>query len=423
MDSSLELVNSIKDRTKLRNIIVTSATDYSPEPSQPAQIAGIYQFRDLLGKYESEPPTVDIDVDEDLAELVFTGGTTGSPKGVMLTHANKVANVCHSAWALSAFEEQLKGQGTWLIGIPLFHQAGQQNMHFCIYWAFEIFLLPDARDIDMLLQLLKKHQPILCSCVPTQYAKLLAKGVGELNTFFTSTTAALPKEVASKFKEETGADIGEAYGMTEAGGGTHSNLSISPLIEVKKIGSIGVPFPDTEVEIIDLETGKEAASGKEGELWVRGPQIMKGYWPETGSGLVDGWLPTGDVVRMDEDGYFYITDRIKDMANVSGMKVYTILVDRVLYEHSAVAEAAAVGIPDPERPTSDRVKAFIRLKEEYEGKVTAEDIIRHCREKLPPYSVPKYVEFRKEFPLGPTGKILKRQLREEEITKSKEVVQ
>ena len=146
---------------------------------------------------------------------------------------------------------------------------------------------------------------------------------------------------------------------------------------------------------------------------------MKGYWPEPGKGLVDGWLATGDVVRMDDDGYFYITDRIKDMANVSGFKVYTRLVDDVLYEHPAVADGVAIGIPDPERPGSDRIKAFIRLKPEYEGKVTAEDIIGHCREKLPPYAVPKFVEFRKELPLTVTEKIFKRQLREEEIAKMK----
>jgi long-chain acyl-CoA synthetase len=139
---------------------------------------------------------------------------------------------------------------------------------------------------------------------------------------------------------------------------------------------------------------------------------MKGYWPTPGSGLVDGWLPTGDVVRMDEDGYFYITDRIKDMANVSGMKVYTILVDKVLQNHPAVAECAAIGVPDPERPGSDRVKAFIVLKREYDGKVSQEDIIQFCKARLAPYEVPKYVEFIKELPRSAIGKVLKRQLRD-----------
>ena len=180
-----------------------------------------------------------------------------------------------------------------------------------------------------------------------------------------------------------------------------------------------MPFPDTEVKIIDPETGKEIDTGEAGELWVRGPQIMKGYWPTPGSGLIDGWLPMGDIVRMDEDGYFYITDRIKDMANVSGMKVYTILVDRVIYEHPGVDMAAAIAVPDPERPGSDRVKAFIKLKDGYKGKVTAEEIIALCKEKLAAYAVPRYVEFRDDLPVNPMGKILKRQLRDEEIAKSK----
>jgi long-chain acyl-CoA synthetase len=238
-----------------------------------------------------------------------------------------------------------------------------------------------------------------------------------------SGAAALAPEIAQRFKQQTGMPITEAYGLTETGGGTHINLSsfskITGFMTSEKLGSIGIPMPDTEVKIIDLETNEEAAPGKEGELWVRGPQVMKGYWPEAGKGLVDGWLATGDVVKMDDDGYFYITDRVKDMANVSGLKVYTRLVDDVLYEHPAVADGVAIGIPDPERPGSDRIKAFIRLKPEYEGKVTAEDIISHCREKLPPYSVPKFVEFRKELPLTVTEKIFKRQLREEEIAKMK----
>jgi long-chain acyl-CoA synthetase len=297
-------------------------------------------------------------------------------------------------------------------------------MHFSVSWGLKIYLLPDPRDIDTLFQLLTKYRPFLCACVPTQYSILVSRGLGRINTMFMSGAAALAPEIAQKFKQQTGMPITEAYGLTEtSGGGTHINLSsfskITGFAAAEKLGSIGIPVPDTEVKIVDLETNEEAAPGKEGELWVRGPQVMKGYWPEPGKGLVDGWLATGDVVKMDDDGYFYITDRIKDMANVSGFKVYTRLVDDVLYEHPAVADGVAIGIPDPERPGSDRIKAFIRLKPEYEGKVTAEDIIGHCREKLPPYAVPRFVEFRKELPLTVTEKLFKRQLREEEIAKMK----
>ncbi len=422
-EMSLELVNSIKDKTQIKNIILTSIMDYSLEKPELKQVPGVYQFRDLIASHEPRPPEVEIDPTEDLAVLVFTGGSTGLPKGVMLTHYSRTVNLVHLAWSFEPLKVGIRGKTSALIAIPLFHQYGHAMMHFCVYWGLRMLLMPDPRDTDMLVQMLTKFRPLFGACVPTQYSRLLSKGLGRTNTMFMSSASALAPETAQNFKQQTGVPITEGYGLTETGGGTHLNLSsfskITGFLSAEKFGSIGVPTPDTEIKIVDLETGQEAPPGKEGELWVRGPQVMKGYWPESGKGLVDGWLPTGDVVKMDDDGYFYITDRVKDMANVSGFKVYTRLVDDVLYEHPAVADCAAIGIPDPERPGSDRIKAFIRLKPEYEGKATAEDIIGHCREKLPSFAVPKFVEFRKELPLTVTEKIFKRQLREEEIAKMK----
>ena len=422
-DMSLDLVNSIKDKTKIKNIILTSLMDYSLEKPELKQIPGAYQFRDLIASHEPKPPEVDIDPMEDLSVLVFTGGATGLPKGVMLTHYNRSVAMTHIAWYMEPLKVGVRGKTSIMMPIPLFHQYGHLMMHFSVYWGLKIYLLPDPRDIDTLFQMLTKYRPFMCACVPTQYSRLVSKGLGRINTMFMSGAAALAPEIAHKFKQQTGMPITEAYGLSETGGGTHINLSsfskITGFATAEKLGSIGLPMPDTEVKIMDLETNEEAAPGKDGELWVRGHQVMKGYWPEPGKGLTDGWLPTGDVVRMDDDGYFYVTDRVKDMANISGLKVYTRLVDDVLYGHPAVADGVAIGIPDPERPGSDRIKAFIRLKPEYEGKVTAEDIISHCREKLPPYSVPKFVEFRKELPLTVTEKLFKRQLREEEIAKMK----
>ena len=422
-DGSLELVDSIKDKTKIKRIIVTSPMDYSSEKPELKQIPGTYQLRDLIANHEPKPPEVEIDPMKDLAILVFTGGATGLPKGVMLTHYSRLVAMTHIAWYVEPLKVGIRGKTSILMPIPLFHQYGHLMMHFGVYWGLKIYQLPDPRDTDMLMELLTKYRPFLCVCVPTQYTRLILKGLGRIQTMFMSGAAALAPEVAQKFKQQTGVPITEAYGLTETGGGTHINLSsfskITGFMASEKLGSIGIPMPDTEVKIIDLETGEEAPPGKEGELCVRGPQVMKGYWPEPGKGLVDGWLPTGDVVRMDEEGYFYITDRVKDMANVSGLKVYTRLVDDVLYEHPAVGDAVAIGIPDPERPGSDRIKAFIRLKKEQEGGITADDIINHCKEKLPPYAVPRFVEFRKELPLTVTEKLFKRQLREEEIAKMK----
>lgn len=422
-EESLELVNSIKDKTKLKRIIVTHLMDYSRQKPESKQIAGAYQFLELIASHEPKPPGVDIDPEKDLAILVFTGGATGLPKGVMLTHCNRVAAVTQLAWSYEPIKVGIRGKTSILMPIPLFHQYGHSTMHFATHWGLKMYLLPDPRDTDTLVQMLTKHRPFLCACVPTQYTRLVSKGIGRLQTTFITTTAPLAPEVAITFRKQTGAIVTEAYGLTETGGGTHMNLSsfskITGFMAAEKLGSIGIPFPDTDVRIVDLDTGKDAEPGIEGELYVKGPQIMVGYWPEWGKGLVDGWLPTGDVVKMDDDGYFYITDRVKDMANISGFKVYTRLVDDVLYEHPAVADAVAIGIPDPERPGSDRIKAFLRLKPDYEGKITAEEIIAHCKAKLPPYSVPKFVEFRKELPLTVTEKLFKRQLREEEIAKMK----
>jgi long-chain acyl-CoA synthetase len=184
---------------------------------------------------------------------------------------------------------------------------------------------------------------------------------------------------------------------------------------------IGVPVADTDVKIVDPETGEETPFGETGEIWIKGPQVMKGYWPTKGKGLTeDGWLATGDIGKMDEGGFFQIVDRIKDMINVSGNKVYSREIDDVLYEYPAVDMVGVIGVPDPERPGSERVKAFIKLKKEYIGKTTEEDIISFCKEKFAPYAVPKSVEFRDELPLTQAMKIHKKHLRDEEIAIMKE---
>ncbi len=422
-DISLDLVNSIRAETRIKNVIVSSLTDYSSDETEPKTHPDTHGFRELIDSYEPEPPEVDIDPMTDLAVLPFTGGATGLPKGVILTHYNRVVAIVQTAWSYEPLKVGIRGKASGMIPIPLFHAYGHLMMQFGVYWGLKGYLLPDPRDTDTLVQMLMKHRPFFCACVPTQYSRLVAAGLGRLTTMFVSTTAALAPEVAQEFRKETGVPITEAYGLTETGGGTHMNLSsfskITGFMPFEKFGSIGIPLPDTDVRIVDLDTGEEVAPGCEGELWVRGPQVMTGYWPEAGKGLVDGWLPTGDVVKMEDDGYFYITDRVKDMANISGLKVYTRLVDDALYEHPAVGDAVAIGVPDPERAGSERIKAFIRLKREYEGKVTAEELIGHCRERLPAYAVPKFIEFREELPVTVTLKLFKRQLREEEVARMK----
>lgn len=241
-----------------------------------------------------------------------------------------------------------------------------------------------------------------------------------------SCAAPLPKVIADAVKGEMGNPISEAYGLTETGPLTHLNVSafskITGFMKEEKL-SLGIPVPDTEVKIIDPVTGEEVPFGEPGVIYSKGPQVMKGYWPTPGDGLNDGWLCTNDIARMDEDGYFYIEDRTKDMINVSGFKVYSTELDEELFKHPDVAVAAAVGIPDPKIPGSERVKIFIKPKPEREGKLTADEIIKFCRERFPPYAAPKdssYVEFRDEFPLTVTEKLFKNALRQEEINKMKE---
>jgi len=238
-----------------------------------------------------------------------------------------------------------------------------------------------------------------------------------------SGTAPLPAEISQRLEEKIKMPVSEGYGLTETGPATHIN--ISAFAKVTRFASstrpgIGIPVPDTEVRLVAPETLKEVPFGEVGEIWLRGPQIMKGYWPKAGSGLEkDGWLRTGDLARMDEDGYFHVVDRIKDMINVSGMKVYSTEVDEILFTHPAVEGAVTIGIPDPERPGSERIKAFIRLRDVFKGKVKPQEIIDYCREKIAAYAVPKFIEFRDDLPLTATGKLFKRALREEEIQKMK----
>jgi len=420
----LERVNSIKEKTKLKNIIFAPVPIW-PDYSLPEikEVPDAHRLEDLIEKYEAKPPEVEINPIEDLALLPFTGGTTGVPKGTMLTHYNITTNVIQTLqWMMKPLAAGFKGKASALICVPVFHQFGHWAIHAGISWGLRGFLV-DPRDIDRIVEIMRKHRPFMVLGVPTHFMLLLPKDLPRMPIFLYSAAAALPPDVAEKIEKKIGVPMGEGYGLTEATAATHLNLSALSKVtgfmaKVKR--SIGVPTPDTEVKIVNPETGEEVPFGETGELYIRGPQIMKGYWPTPGKGLKEGWLATGDIAKIDEDGYFYIVDRIKDMINVSGMKVYSRVVDDVLYEHPAVGLAGVIGIPDPERPGSERIKAYIALKEDYEGKVTADDIIEYCREKLPPYAVPKSVEFRKDLPLTLAMKIFKRKLKEEELKKHSE---
>jgi long-chain acyl-CoA synthetase len=422
-DASLELINSIKDKTEIEKVIITNPMEYSAGGAERREVPGAIQFRDLIEEFEAEPPEVEINPKEDLSDVVFTGGATGVPKGVMKTHYIRATNVMQGfSWALEPLAPGIKGKISVLVPIPLFHDYGHAVFHFCVYWGLQMILMPDPRDADMLKQLIGRFRPLFCTCVPTQYSRVLPKGLGRTQTCFISAAQALAPEVGMKVEGQTGMAVTEGYGLTETGPFSHLNLSAFAKItgfapEIKR-NSIGVPLVDVDVKIVEPDTGEEVPIGQEGEIWIRSPSLMLGYWPHPGQGLKEGWLPTGDIGRMVEDGYFYLTDRIKDMANISGMKVYTRLVDDVIYELPAVQDAVTIGIPDPERPGSERLKVFIRLKEGFKGKFSPEEVIEHCRKKLPAYSVPKFVEITNdELPMTVSEKLFKRALKEMEMSK------
>ena len=422
-DEALSLVNSIKDKTKLKNIIVTSPMDYAAQEPDVKEVPGAYQFKDLLAGHEPKPPQVDIDPVEDLAYLQFTGGSTGVPKGVMTTHYSRASNVRQMIWVLEPLWPGIKGKAAAEVVVPLFHAYGHMGVLGSIALGVKILLVSDPRDTDQIIKLMKENRPMMIYVVPTHLMRIAGRKVGRLPVLFMSAAAPLPERIVETIRQEIMMPVTEGYGLTECGPMTHANLSAFSKITgfaPKQTPGIGVPVPDTEVKIVNLDTGEELGAGESGEIVVRGPQTMKGYWPTPGSGLDNGWLHTGDIGRMDENGYFVLTDRIKDMANISGYKVYTTEVDDVLFKYPGVAMAAVVAIPDPERPGSERIKAFIKPTEEYKGKLTADEIIAYCKDKLPAVAVPKYVEFRDELPLTVAEKIFKRALREEEIKKMKD---
>ncbi|MHA2207373.1 MAG: long-chain-fatty-acid--CoA ligase, partial [Candidatus Thorarchaeota archaeon] len=383
-DSQLEKINAIKDRTRLRNIIVTNVFDYVPNAvREPPELAGTMQFVNLVNNTEPNPPKFEIDPKETLAILQYTGGTTGLPKGAMLTHYNLVSN-CIATYTWTASEME-KGKDTGLTNLPLFHIYGMTVcMNSWVYNASAIALNPDPRDQKTLFEIIRDTKPAMFPGVPTMYMRLLERD--DLEDYakdlrcirFCNTGAApMPPEVLHEFEERTGSIIIEGYGLTEASPVTH----INPINGVRKVGSVGIPVSDTEVRIVDIDDHtKILPVGEDGEIIIKGPQIMKGYWNKpdaTDFQIKDGWLLTGDIGKMDEDGYFYIVDRKKDMLIVSGFKVYPREVEDVLFEHEAVENAAVIGLPDPNKPGSERVKAYVVLKD---GFKESEELLNEIRE-------------------------------------------
>jgi long-chain acyl-CoA synthetase len=376
-----------------------------------------HDFYGLISNSSGELPPLEID-SQDLAVLQYTGGTTGKAKGVMLTHFNLVNNVLQS-FAFSAGEFKCPGERILSV-TPFFHVYGMTGaMNVAVYAAATIICL-DRFEVNRTLELIRRYQPTFFPGVPTMYIALLnhpdsASAGLDCIKICNSGSAPMPVEVMREFERKTGAKIVEGYGLSEASPVTHRN----PIFGPRKPGSIGVPLPNTDAKIVDLETGTiELPPGEPGELIIKGPQVMKGYWnkpEETAQALRDGWLYTGDIATMDEDGYFYIVGRKKEMIIASGYNIYPTEVEEVIYQHPAVAEACVFGVPDPYR--GETVKAAVVLKDG--ANATEAELIDWCKERLAKYKVPQSVEFRKQLPKSTIGKILRRKLVEEAIEKQK----
>ena len=411
------VVKEVLDKTMIKKVIMTNTTEYGDNP-QPIQVpkSEAYYFRELVETHPPKPPKIEINVREDPAALYFTGGTTGIPKGALLTHYNIVANtIQHKLWARGYWK---KGKTVFQVMYPPFHAGGNGAFHLVFSKLAAYVCLPNPRDYEAMLRNFGKYKVNMFAGVPAIYSGLLNHPNFKDTDFSSlkiciSGSVALPPELIKEWESKTGSKLIEVYGITEA-----SPIGLyNPWKGKRKVGSIGLPLTDTEAKIVDVVEGvEEMPVGEPGELIIRGPQIFKGYLDmpeETADTIRDGWLYTGDIAKMDEDGYFYIVDRKKDMINVSGFHVGGREVDDVLYEIPYVLLAAAVGVPNPKMPGSEIVKAYIVLKAEFEGKVREEEIIEYCKQKLAPYKVPKQVEFRKELPMSSIGKPLKRVLREE----------
>lgn len=421
-------IKKVKAETSIKRIINTSIKEYLPFPknllyplvAKPPKFEtgdGILWFKELLANHSPSPPTVTADPD-DVALLLYTGGTTGISKGCMLTHRNLVSNAVQcSLW----FPKAERGKEIFLSVIPFFHSFGMTTaLNLPVYLGATMFILPrfERDKLDAFLKDIGRIRPTLFPGVPAMYQAIINfPNVGKYDLtsvkFCLSGAAPLPVEVCETFERVTGGKLVEGYGLTEASPVTHCN----PLFGKRKIGSIGLPFPDTECQIVNLETGEGPVPVNElGELRIKGPQVMKGYWnnpDETAESLKDGWLYSGDIAKMDEEGYFYIVDRKKDMIISGGFNVYPRDIDEVLFRHPKVKDAVAVGIPDPYR--GETVKAYVVLKEGETS--TEEEIISFCRENLAKYKVPAIVEFRQELPKTMIGKVLRKVLREEEMRK------
>ena len=434
LDLLAQRMINLRPKPNIKTIIVTSIGDYLPFPKnllfplvakKKGLAAGytpardVFRWKEIIKKYRMIPPQPvpgGLDL-EDVAMYQYTGGTTGVSKGAILTHKNLSCQVQQINCWLAEFKDNT--EEVILGALPFFHVMGMTvSLNFAVIKGWTIILIPKPQP-DPLLEAMVKFKPTIAPMVPTMFIGVLnhpGTPASDLSSIkaCVSGSAPLPLEVIRGFEEKTGSVIIEAFGMTESSPATHVNPFNA---DRRKVGSIGIPLPDTLARIVDLDDPeKQMPVGEPGELVIQGPQVMRGYKnmeEETQATLINGWLHTGDIATMDEDGYFYIVDRKKDMIISGGYNVYPRDIDEVLFGHPKVMEACAVGIPHPTR--GEQVKAFVVLTPG--SSATAEELIEYCGAHLAKYKLPTQIEFIDELPKTNVGKVLRKDLRAREIEK------
>lgn len=486
----VKIIRPLLKSSSIKYIVLTRLEDFgsnllSPESDEEDyDFSGVSWMTSLIENTPPNPPDIDFKISEDIETLLFTGGTTGLPKGCMLTHANIIANSKQVMHCLGQLGLATRGGISVLVGLPFFHSYGHIIMHALTLFGFDQVLITDPRDTDAMVRMIREHHPVVQFGVPTQFMELSKKELKGTGMIGISGSASLPPNTQAEYEKKSGGGIMEGYGLSEMSPISHLNTSLLvrlmggriPLMLVnnfirilpvkfvanrfirlmgprasgwlltrffgllfkltgssklsaktprEKRGAIGIPYPDTEIKILDIGTSneltwEEVMAGKIGEMVMRGPQRMLGYWPDPGDGFDDeGYIHTSDVVKLDEKGYFYIVDRTKDMIIVSGYKVYSRELDDILSAHEKVEMAAVVGVPDLLREGSERVVVYIQPREKYRNKITEDEIIDYLKEKVARYAVTRHVFFLDEMPVTEVQKVNKKLLREMAVARIK----
>jgi long-chain acyl-CoA synthetase len=420
-----ELLYDLYDELDIEHLLITEIDDYSTDPPTHDVAPNAEWLVNVIEDTQPNPPDVEFDVESDVHTILFTGGTTGRPKGCLLSHRNVLANARQGVASMSQLAAMLRGSESALLALPIYHAYGYSVTHSLLDLPVTVLLAPDPRDTKAMVDLIDEQGPVLLFGVPTQFMDIVDE---ELDTSVVgiSGSAPLASETKESF-ERSSTGVSQGYGLSEMSPITHFDirgvyemmLGNAPDDDGLDQPTIGVPVPDTEVKLVDIDSGEEIPmaraieDGLEGEMYLNGPQRMLGYLDaETSPFDDDGFVPTGDVVRVDEQGRFYVVDRVKDMINVSGLKVYSEEVDEILFGHEGVRRPATVGVPDPDRPGSELVKVYVEPDPTYDGDLTADDIREYLADEVPRHARPESVEFVEEIPLTAIGKTDKKQLRE-----------